>query len=1098
MPPESAPPFPDMPLSSALDTAEQLGLFQTGPSAILAEQAAQVQSHIRSGQQEAQRQQALVARKAGQRSAAAATLPYRFPVTEEGDWMEWTPEVSRRLREAPWKVVDTETTGLTPQSALPEMDAKILAATEDEAGTAMKVDYRMRCRVLTACIPNPQNPEQPELLAFDLDKLDPAQRKDLANAALSGAFIAHKAGFDLYWLRELGEREVEPSLVLDTMLLARTLAPHTPLLQNLLLQRKPSPATTAGNERTVAAEPEQAEVASEGDAADEPVFTSGDDPDAVFQAADQLLRNDKAPRWSLAGLSLIWLNKVLDKELQNPKEWLSPVLSRRHFHYATSDVVELAELVRVLLYLAPPKAPEAGHLEASPYPEFPYDPQGDILERYLSMRNAAPEIRLLPWEQGRKGDYTSMAAGLQLIEPQVMDVVHMREAGMPWSADAARQYQNEKLSHVAQLADEVVRLVPELALEVNRQERENLADPAKGISARIKELVGAAFKNAGVTVSRTEKSNEYKVGEKDLRKARALHVSDESRALFKAWVGLAKAKRVREMAQAFTGFIKVNEAAPAQAEGMPKPTRIHPLTGHGPATGRLSSAEPNCQQCPREQGFRDAVEAEEGYVICASDFSALDMRVGAALAIRAQRRIHQVFTGEREIPDSVPHKERLLNVIASVKLDVSEERLAAASAREASCQRHLDQWMNARRNLRRSHNADKSQLANMYWSTRKELQQELLFARFERALTFVCLKARAAGTPEWSSLRDAFDIPGMDIHTWTALGMAGRFPDQMFKGMLPDAVIQGLVAAKAEIGDGRQTGKVGNLSLLYAMGDKGLQNAAASQYDMHWSIEKSHDIRVGWLNTYVEIDLWHAWTELTAEMETLQYAASSSRGLSPHPVYSSDTLGGRRVFATSLNAALSYEDQSSGADIVARVMDRLEHEYPEVFKHLSNQVHDELVAMFPLDHAEEYEEILGRVMVECAEHFTMPYGVHCEATPAVGFTWLKDPLFSDSLLAEINAATGKKLSLTGAVVELARGGKEVRNAAYDLIRTSYSKSADLPAIGQQLAKLMHREPAAAVCQEPELAHAATEAEASTEGAPGGMSRLQQRFRRGAP
>lgn len=106
--------------------------------------------------------------------------------------------------------------------------------------------------------------------------------------------------------------------------------------------------------------------------------------------------------------------------------------------------------------------------------------------------------------------------------------------------------------------------------------------------------------------------------------------------------------------------------------------------------------------------------------------------------------------------------------------------------------------------------------------------------------------------------------------------------------------------------------------------------------------------------------------------------------------YGSVTLGNRLILAFGLNAALAYEDQSTGADILGTAMDRFHREYPEVFEAIRNQIHDECVFEVPTDRLDEYVSTITRVMVEAAETFTMPYGVRVEVSPAIGDVWIKD------------------------------------------------------------------------------------------------------------
>lgn len=220
--------------------------------------------------------------------------------------------------------------------------------------------------------------------------------------------------------------------------------------------------------------------------------------------------------------------------------------------------------------------------------------------------------------------------------------------------------------------------------------------------------------------------------------------------------------------------------------------------------------------------------------------------------------------------------------------------------------------------------------------------------------------------------------------------MTGREPASLFMGLSDDAVAAGLKKWKEELGSVRQTGKVGNLSLLYAMSARGLQEAASKNYDIHWSLEEATAIRNQWLMSYPEIELWHLWTDYK-RLESVRIPDMKAGGqLRNTGVYISRPLSEREIYAFGLNAALSYEDQSSGADMMALVMRRLEGQHPLVFDCVINQVHDELVAEIPEQYVDTYVPIIHKTMVNCAEQFTMQYGVHCECSPAVGDQWLKD------------------------------------------------------------------------------------------------------------
>jgi hypothetical protein len=650
------------------------------------------------------------------------------------------------------------------------------------------------------------------------------------------------------------------------------------------------------------------------------------DEEDEFQAEATQAFEQGRSGWSLADLCLTLLRKKLSKDLQGPKNWCEPFLTQASYDYATGDVIHTYQILRKLLRV----------------------PDGmDLLDGYEAMAAKTPSLRL--------------------VEPQVWDVVLLRETGMPWSEKGAKAYVASQAIRVAEFAEQMIVLEPTF-----EKFRRALIDPNSGVTADLKAALGEAFRLRGLVLETTEKTAQPKIGEKDLRKAQATN-NPEAKLLFDAWTSLARAKKAAAMAHEFTGF--------AQRSGDGK---IHSNIGHGPATGRLSSSEPNVQQAPRDQGFRDGVAAGPGKKAAAVDYSALDMRVAAALAIRSQRQIHEVFEGTRKVASDV--------LLAVRRVYKGEYTLAQTVRIEADALKSFADWKEQREELTKEFEDRKA-----YWNKWRGLARTYLIARFQRSLKYVRDRARQAGTPEWGSLRDAFSITGMDIHTWTGLSMNGEDPIAIFAGKSNEAVVKELKIVKARLGSKRQAGKVANLSLTYAMKELGFQDAAARVHNIHWSIEEATEVRAKWLATYVEVDLWHAWTELNPAVteyskDGFVFVPDPEKGnkFVKKPVFASVTLGNRLIYALGLNAGLAFEDQSTGADICGTVMDVLHRDYPEIFFSMCNQVHDECVFIFSDEHVEEYTKIAVDVMVSSAEKFLMPFGVKAEVSPAVGEVWIKD------------------------------------------------------------------------------------------------------------
>lgn len=801
-------------------------------------------------------------------------LVYTDPHTHEVvPWALPTSELVAQIRNAPWKLIDIETTGLNPASK-----PQTFTASDLRRG----VDPVLRLRIMSALF---VHAGQLVVVSFDYDSLTDQERISVSDACLTNVVIAHNAGFDAYWTRLFSK--VKPRLLLDTMLISRVMFPEQPLVM----------ARMCGNENVL--------------------------PELRQAAEDMFLKGRSG--WSLADLAVGRLGRVLPKDLQGPKNWCQPFLTQKSYDYATDDVRVAFELLLSLMGLGLEDVLKDPHL---------------LLDRYEELKLEHRPLRI--------------------IEPQVWDVIEMREHGMPWSSEAAEAYVLKQWDKVAEFAAKMVELEPSLDSHLK-----DLSNAEKGVTADLKDAIGKAFTARGIELQMTEKSGAFKIGEKDLRKVKAA-VQGDAFELFNTWVGLNRAKKAGGMAREVTGYAKRG------GDG-----RLHPNTGHGPATGRLSSSEPNCQQFPRDQEFRNCVTAREGYKIVASDYSALDMRVGAALAIRAQRQILEAYMGDRDVQADVK------NIIARV----FENRVSLTDARAAELRtiKEFEEWK-----ARRDDVADSGDARKRYWETYRRRARNQLLAGFQRCLKEVRVRADAEDTAEWGSLRDAFSIKGMDIHTWTALGMVGKDPKMLFAGLSGPDVAAQLKKHKKELGDTRQTGKVGNLSLLYAMKTLGLMDAAAKNYNIHWTFEEADKVRNDWLAAYVEVDLWHRWTELNPVEEV--YVPDSDRGgrFGKKQVFASYTLGDRLIYAFGVNAALSYEDQSTGADIMGRVMDTLNKQYPDLYNATVNQVHDELVFELPDERVESGTKIIEDVMTDCAEHFLAPFGVRGECSPAIGQVWLKD------------------------------------------------------------------------------------------------------------
>lgn len=394
---------------------------------------------------------------------------------------------------------------------------------------------------------------------------------------------------------------------------------------------------------------------------------------------------------------------------------------------------------------------------------------------------------------------------------------------------------------------------------------------------------------------------------------------------------------------------------------------------------------------PREvhAEFSNYLNSHFTHMIIASDFGALDVRVGAALCIRAQREMLALAKGvpvPSQVQPPAPVVETIKKVVAALDPSDSAKSLKALKALEIRYKAATEKTQETLNSLRERFKQGDLERRS-FFTQRKEHKDILLRRKLGWRLAQCLYLATQRGETDYSGLRDAF-VADIDIHTFTGMNLNGRDPMKEFEGLSPQERKELEKVLKKELGPRRQQGKIANLSLLYGMEDAGFQEAAARGYDEHWTLEEASNIRKLWMNSYPEVELWHLWTECMP-MGTV-YLPEGGEKRSRVDWYLSRTLSGREIVAFGLNSALSYQDQSSGADILGLIMHRLQTKYNDIFQTSINQVHDEQVFAVPMEKFEEYLPIIERVMVEEANSQTMPYGVPTAVSPASGPLWVKD------------------------------------------------------------------------------------------------------------
>jgi hypothetical protein len=566
------------------------------------------------------------------------------------------------------------------------------------------------------------------------------------------------------------------------------------------------------------------------------------------------------------------------------------------------------------------------------------------------------------WDDFVTGQPSERMEQLHAMQHYPIILHRMHKRGVPFSLEEKDSYLQD-LKRAAQAVSETIcKLAPEL-----EKHKMDLADPTKGMSEVMRKAVGEAFEKRGLELQRSAgASGVPKVGEKELRGVGATQ-SEKTRPLFEAMVKRYQIQGRHEMSNSLADF------------ALRSPTRrLHSLFLPTTGTMRLSSSEPSVHSMPKSNRFRQQLATDDGRKIVAIDLNAMDVRNGAALAIRAQRKWLDALSASNF--DNITDKPDVIEA-ALRETDPSAERMAIDA--------HIDRvYENCKQTGQ--------------WEKFETLKRQRTALRLVELWKIIEPRAKETEDGCWSGLREAFELDA-DIHTYTSLEIAGDSCKEKIENDLGESPSQADLkdwwkGQKDLVGDNRLRGKVGNLSLMYGMTEDGFQTNAAKVFDQHWSKEETHQIFEGWHATFPEIEFMNCLTDLgsfkydTKGKRIFGYPIRDAHKAKRRPLnlFKVATLTERTVYAEGFNAGINYGNQGSGADFLMNVMVALHFQYPEVASLMVNQVHDELVFDCPENQAEETCQIASRVMKEEAERWLLPYGIGMELSSTINEIWLKD------------------------------------------------------------------------------------------------------------
>jgi len=626
---------------------------------------------------------------------------------------------------------------------------------------------------------------------------------------------------------------------------------------------------------------------------------------------------DDAGAVSLDLLALHYLDQKLDKAFQKPINWMPSILSPGHKNYVLGDI----------------KSPRL------------------IARRMLGLPDNTRISDVISAIDGHPG-----GAAYKIFEAALPRLVQMQAQGIRIDPVAAGDYRSKLVDQLESAVTELVTLAPNLI-----EYKDILLDPSRGLTAELKAAVGLAFETATGKPPEQTKNGDAKLSAKDLK----IHYGDAP--VVAAWLKAQAPGKTIAMLDEYVARRDEND-------------RLHSLTSISTLTGRTSSQEPNLQNMPRDPEFRavfravrDAIDEALGIKtkILAIDFSAVEMRIAACLALRAYSAVvRSNFQLPKWVLKSAPGAVH--DILSAIRAGRPAMPLVPPS------------WP-------------------LPEPCHGEAGPEAYGAWYASRFAIVLARLQAAGCslkPDAASLladRHKMALAGafhrgLDPHLITGIqteARAGRFDLDgkinalaFVESISPDERKK----LKSEMKKPRTSAKALNFGLLYGMSAGGLHAHGIVNYGLDWTLDEAALARAAWFELYPEIELWHIYLKLYEKNEkrpVKKMGKITAEGGAK--LYRHSTLSGRPVCGPEMRNAGNYADQGTGAEIALSAINDLSE---KAMRYLVNFVHDEIVFEVPEDEAEAVAAEVEAVMNNAADRYFSKYGVPSEVEAAIGDFWI--------------------------------------------------------------------------------------------------------------
>jgi len=509
----------------------------------------------------------------------------------------------------------------------------------------------------------------------------------------------------------------------------------------------------------------------------------------------------------------------------------------------------------------------------------------------------------------------------------VIALSKMHRNGLPVSEEGMAGIERAELARITKAAE----VLAEEPLFVAHLERLTALDSTE--TAEIKRAIGEYCRSAlGIELDIGKDGNPA-VGEKAL-----LLLGIAKDRVIDALLDLREAKKRIGFIQSWRDLSKEDG-------------RLHGLVTQTAATGRTTASEPNIQQLPHDPIFRGSdtgiFVAKPGYKMIATDYSAIEMRIAAALALRALAEYESGKFGPLYDKDW--------------KIQADKERIEELAKRFSK----LDE-------------------IPAYEKKDKDYDGKTI-----HMLAWYLSRVRKTGVK--SRLAEGFKH-GIDPHLLTAVGVTKASGEEDPLVYLTRLSPEERDTLKKSMKSARQAAKPTNFGLLYGMQASALWESGIVGYGLDWSKEEATAARDAWFTMYPELGFWHQWSKLTYRQwprdpwRRIGFAEDGQglevRPASKAPVMTPKTLTGRPLYTCTAQQLLNFQDQGTGADIAMIALANLGY----LADYLVCFVHDELVIEVPESMAEQARADLEKVMIDAAAPYLDP--IPAEVESAIGDWWV--------------------------------------------------------------------------------------------------------------